>query len=210
MAILGKHSKRKVISNFWLNYEHEKFDIDKYKRSEYANCLILIDEGYVYLESRTSTSKQNRLSSYTLFQSRKNDIDVIISVQLVGTIDIRYRQLIDVLISAKRTSIGFEYTYYNVITEQYSVKLLTFEHAKKYYQYYNTYEIIRDDKMIEDIQTQDEKNKILHQYAQMIINNHTSKRKINLREVKNFCFKNGIETTKLPSIILAEIEGMIE
>lgn len=195
------------MSNYDLKFPHEVFDIEKYKRSEYSNCIILIDEGYVYLDSRTATSKQNRLTSYVLFQSRKKDVDIYISVQLIGTIDIRYRQMIDILIGCVRHVNCFEYSYYNLITNQESVKILPFSYAEQYYKYYNTYEIIQDDKMIKDIQPQAEKNQIIKDYAKLIIKKHKKKSKISRNEVALFVFNNDLDKSLIP-VILGQIEQL--
>lgn len=133
-----------IVSNFKLNFgnkkEIEPFDLKKFIRAEYENCIILLDEAYNYLESRISSNELNRIMSYILFQSRKKNVTLYITAQLYSSIDKRFRQLTDMLIIANKTN-RFNYT----ITDFNSTKSfsITFEKAAQFYQMYNTNEIIQ-------------------------------------------------------------------
>src|SRR4030043_860537 len=58
-------------------------------------AVICLDEAYAWLESRTSGKDINRYMSYILFQGRKKDIDFYMSEQLLSSVDLRYRDMID-------------------------------------------------------------------------------------------------------------------
>lgn len=201
----SKNKNKKIICNFHLKgINYELLDINKFLRQEYENALIIIDEAYVYFESRTSMSIANRLSSYILFQSRKKGIEIILTFQLLRTIDVRFRELIDIYVNCNKTLNGFKYTYYNFHTKIISENLLSFENASKFYQYYDTYEVIQDKKMKIDIQSQKEKNKIIEDYAKYILKHND---KITLNTVKLFCFKNEINKS-LIQIIYAQVKEL--
>src|SRR4030042_4075128 len=71
--------------------------------------LIILDEAYTWLENRTSGKPINRYMSYILFQSRKRGLDFILTDQIVGTIDPRYRWMINFDIQSEVHEHGFLY-----------------------------------------------------------------------------------------------------
>ncbi len=103
--------------------------------------LFILDEVYAFgLESRASASKLNRLSSYIVLQSRKMNIDIIYTTQLLNAVDLRLKDLTDIVIRASKTE-----SYYKFIilsADTYRTVILPMEKAKKYYGLYNTREII--------------------------------------------------------------------
>lgn len=209
LTILAKYSKKHIVSNYWLKFKYETLDFDKFIRQGYEDCLILMDEAYNYLESRISNSLDNRLSSYIVFQSRKRLVDICITVQLISTIDLRYRSLVNYYIECQKIDDFFVYTIYDVDNNISKRIYLSINVAKQFYKLYNTYEVIQNERMLEDIQTQDDKNNCIIEYANNIIENHTSKKAITLNEVKLFCFKNEI-TNNYATIIYAQIKELEE
>jgi len=142
MVYLASQSKREVYSNF-------KIHIPNYKPLEIMDLLelkndidVLIDEGYTWLESRTSSSHLNRYLSYIVLQARKRTIDIIISAQLFSTLDVRFRQQSDVIIKCKLTKKGFRYSMLFVESNKIKTFILRFKNAKKLYDMYDTYEIV--------------------------------------------------------------------
>jgi len=142
LTYLGKHSKREVYSNF-------KIDIPNYKSLEVVDLLdlkhdidVLIDEGYTWLESRTSGSSLNRYLSYIVLQSRKRTIDIIITAQMYSSIDVRFREQADILIKCKKTKEGFRYRFLFIESDKTAVFLLPFNEAELYYPLFDTYEIV--------------------------------------------------------------------
>lgn len=75
-----------------LNYEN----VDVYKLLEYNddnvslnNITVGVDELTVFADCRTSTSKNNRIFSYLVLQSRKRNVDIYYTTQSLGMIDFR-------------------------------------------------------------------------------------------------------------------------
>lgn len=99
---------REVVSNYTLAGARA-IDIHAFLKDEYSNCGIILDEAYVYLESRTSGRALNRVLSYLLFQSRKTGLDLILTAQLSSTLDVRWRRMADIVIECNCWAGCFQY-----------------------------------------------------------------------------------------------------
>lgn len=76
------HKKIKLLDNkFFKNYKDFKL----------YNCALFIDEIYVYIDSRTSGTKRNRLWSYFINQTRKRDVDLYFTTQFFRQVEVRLR-----------------------------------------------------------------------------------------------------------------------
>lgn len=143
-TILAKNTdKLKVYANYLIKIPNfEKFDLTLLFSEELKNALIILDEGYVYLESRTSLQMLNKLMSYVLFHSRKIDVDIIITSQLLTTIDVRFRNMSDFNILANKTNNVFRY---KVFHQKRFLRTLyvPFSFAERYYNLYDTLEVIK-------------------------------------------------------------------
>lgn len=142
LAILGSDSKRIVHSNFLIR-------IPNYKPLKVLDLLNLennidmfIDEGYTWLESRISSSKLNRYLSYIILQSRKRTLDIYITAQLFSTVDLRFRDNSDIVVKCIKKSDGFKYSFFNIRNRTIKSWILPFTEAEKYYELYDTFEII--------------------------------------------------------------------
>ena len=76
MVKLIKNKKRLCYSNFRLNLDnyHSLRLIDMLRLPD--NINVLLDEGYTWLESRTSTKYINLFMSYIVFQLRKTNRNI--------------------------------------------------------------------------------------------------------------------------------------
>lgn len=133
----------KIYSNYKLNFNFEPITILKLAQLDFNNCIIGLDEAYNYLDARLSQTQQNIILSRLIAQSRKMKVHIIYTAQLMRTVDVRLRNLTDIIILAQKTKKGFEYTIFNSL----SVKtfLLKNSVAKRFYNLYDTYEIIEDE-----------------------------------------------------------------
>lgn len=142
LTYLSLKSKRDIYSNFKLN-------IKKYNSLDILDLLnlpnnidVYLDEAYTWLESRLSGKAINRYLSYILLQSRKRTIDIYCTAQLFSTIDVRFRNKSDILVKCRKCKDGFHYRFFNLNTFKNKYFVLLFDKAKKYYKYYDTYEIV--------------------------------------------------------------------
>jgi hypothetical protein len=148
LTIYGKFWKQNnpnktLVSNFTLyDIEYEEFSISKFVESKYNDALILADEFYQYVDSRSSMSELNKLFSHTLFQTRKKSIDMFMAVQLRGTIDVRFRALSDLTIECNRTNFGFEYRLSQPNSNRFAYSFLSWDKAHSFFKFYDTNEII--------------------------------------------------------------------
>jgi len=100
---------RKVYSNYWLNFPHEELDINdldeairRKDTSRFDNAVIGIDEIHVYLDSRTSGAKRNRITSYFMTQSGKMNCRILWTSQFLRQVELRIRYNSNYLNSCKR------------------------------------------------------------------------------------------------------------
>jgi len=145
MTALSKLTNdRPIYSNYHI--DHENFVLLKpHMLSDLpAGSLVLIDEAYVLLESRTSGKRVNRYMSYILFQSRKRGLDMVLSMQLTRSIDVRYRSLANYLVRAKKSKRSFIYDVYKISEERYPMLRfnMPFSYAEKIYPFYDTDEMV--------------------------------------------------------------------
>lgn len=120
---------------------------------------VYIDEGYSWLDSRTSMGLLNRFISYIILQSRKRLIDIFVSSQLIGTIDLRFRENADIIIycnviKKNHMIVSFDYIFYKRVIEfnelnepiskfiKFNNLSLSYENAKYFFGLYDTFEII--------------------------------------------------------------------
>jgi len=104
----------KIYSNTWLNFEYTPltlnylFDIVEQDLSIPDNCVFFIDEMHVWLDSRMSGSKRNRIASYFLLQTGKmgNNTDygliLLFTSQYPDQIDKRLRHTLDIGVSCEK------------------------------------------------------------------------------------------------------------
>jgi hypothetical protein len=153
-VILAMNDDRPIYANF-------KIDSPRYRPLEpemlatlgEEPCLVIIDEAYIWLESRLSGKDINRYMSYILFQSRKRLISFILTVQLLSTIDLRFKGLTDTYVLAQRTKLGFKYTMMYPGHRKRKKFTLSYIAAQRYFPMYDTMQKIDpiDDNMIYNV-----------------------------------------------------------
>ena len=85
---------RDIYCNFSLEYDNAtKVSVEDLETINEG--LLLIDEGYIWLDSRLSQSNLNKYLSTFIFQSRKRGFDIFMSAQLESSLDLRFRHLQD-------------------------------------------------------------------------------------------------------------------
>lgn len=67
-----------------------------------SNALVVMDEAYLWLDSRRSASKSNIDVSYIVLQSRKRGFDIVHISQISSSVDLRLRQLSQMMVYADR------------------------------------------------------------------------------------------------------------
>ncbi len=89
----------KIYSNITLNIPYTKFDaayfVAHVTDHEMDDCILLLDEAYLLMDSRSGQSKMNKLGSYFVAQTRKRNVDMYVCVQHIDLVDKRLRRAID-------------------------------------------------------------------------------------------------------------------
>lgn len=93
------------------------------KQSSNEKKIIFIDEIDLYSEARRSTSKENVLFSYLIFQSRKIHSHFIWSAQIPNSVDVRIRSLTDIFIECE--NLGNDNKYFYIQWSIYSKQIFT-------------------------------------------------------------------------------------
>ena len=112
---------------------------------QYKKAMIVLDEGYTWLESRTSSSKLNIYCDYVIFQSRKRGLDIILTAQLLSTIDVRFRNLYNVMVICQNREDGFYYTLVkkSLFGLKFCSMTLPLKIAETLYDKYDSYDIVK-------------------------------------------------------------------
>ena len=107
--------------------------------------------------------------SYILFQSRKKNVLLYITAQLLSSVDKRYRELSDLFIVAIRKSENFSYYVYKKTIFIGTINI-NYEKASLFFDYYDTNQIIftNNSKILFDIQNSEEKLDDIEKYAKEI------------------------------------------
>lgn len=95
-----KKNKVKVISNNHLDFDYQHFDIawflDNLTSHELEDCILLLDEFYQIVDSRSSQTKLNKLFTYFVVQTRKRGVDLYLCTHHITHLDIRVQRAIDI------------------------------------------------------------------------------------------------------------------
>lgn len=91
---------KQIISNMHLNFPYTHLDTDYFVEhmgdAQLQDSVIIFDEAYVYLDSRNSATKLNKLFTYFVVQTRKRGVDLYVCIHHIDTVDKRLRRAIDV------------------------------------------------------------------------------------------------------------------
>jgi len=144
MVLLAKLCEGKVpiFANFNLKVKGATL-IDVNDLEGINSGLLLIDEAYSWLESRTSTSRLNQYMARIIFQSRKRRLSMFAAEQMRSSIDLRYRDMSSLTILALTreqddTVSDFKYVFQkNYAISRFRIPMSL---AKKLYPLYDTYE----------------------------------------------------------------------
>lgn len=100
-----KYYKRgmSIYANYGLSFPHTKLDKQTFDRlirdkESLQDCVILLDEVHIWLDSRSSMGKKNKAISYFLLQTRKRNVRLLCTTQHFHQIDKRLRDTTDVLV----------------------------------------------------------------------------------------------------------------
>jgi len=142
----------KVISNMNLNFPHEYVTFEDLmlmveNKTHLQDCILVLDELHIFMDSRTSMSKRNRVLSYFALQTRKVSVDLYYTTQYLIQVDIRIRNLTSILVECYTSTspLTNEMLTLNVIRKKKISGVTTKKHIFKtrfVYSLYDTNEVI--------------------------------------------------------------------
>jgi len=140
---------RKVYANFKLNFPFEHISLTKLLKFQLENCVIVLDEGYRYMDSHHK-SALTTLISYFVNQSRKRHVDFVTNSQRAINIHPQIRDLAHVRIYCEGLGhpdhpTHLRYTFYEVPSGRVTQQTFATAKLQKLFSLYNpdeTYDII--------------------------------------------------------------------
>lgn len=104
-AINYSYDGLKIYSNFQTSVSQKilsnKEILQMDRDTDLQDCVLLIDEIQILFDSRRSPKKENIGFSNFIQQIRKRGIILIASTQYSGTVDLRFRQHVDILVKPR-------------------------------------------------------------------------------------------------------------
>lgn len=96
-----------IYSNYNLEFPHKKLTkelIEEYteSRQQFNKTVFAIDEIYLFFDSRSSQSKGNKIFSYFVTQTSKNDVVLLGTAQFFNTVEKRFRDNVNNMIYCNR------------------------------------------------------------------------------------------------------------
>lgn len=145
---------KQIISNMHFNFPYTPLTIEmllEYDQNDTPlhNCVLVVDEAHVYLDSRTSASKRNRIMSLFLTQTRKKNVHLYYTTQYYDQIDKRLRNNTECIVRCKKKEIFYKKSKFYLITNRYLIKedcgfrtMVSRYVGNKFFSLYDTGEVI--------------------------------------------------------------------
>jgi hypothetical protein len=113
---------------------------------EFSKCVFLLDEAHIFIDSRTSAMKKNRIISYFLLQTRKSNVTLLYTSQYPHQIDKRLRSVTSIIVECQSKIYNKRHIILNSCMKMKSNgtsidKKIVYD-AETYYKYYDTREIV--------------------------------------------------------------------
>lgn len=94
-----------VVSNIKFTFPFTPLaSIDLSKEPELENCVMVLDEVHTIVDSRRSMRGATLDWSYLFLQTRKMRVDIVATSQFIGQPDLRFRDVVDLVITARATA----------------------------------------------------------------------------------------------------------
>ncbi|MEM3871861.1 MAG: AAA family ATPase [Nitrososphaeria archaeon] len=154
LAYASYKSGEKIYSNYNLNFPHEIINLDTMLKMELQNATVVIDEIYIFMESRRSSSDINLILSYFIFQTRKRGVNLIYTAQKYSSVDIRLRELTDYVALAEKEKDNniFHYTIYKLDTLAHPEQVINLKIGEQAFNFLKT--LYKTDEIIDFRQAQ--------------------------------------------------------
>lgn len=147
-----------IITNYDVSFADESLDFDKlYKMAENQeplnNVVIALDEIHILLDSRSSITKTSKVMTFWLNQTRKMNVKLFYTTQYAHQIDKRLRFGTDIFVYCDGVSVIKEDKKYFICYNEYETDGRFIRDTfigNDYYNYFNTYQVIKFQKKEDD------------------------------------------------------------
>jgi len=103
-------AKKEIYTNYRLTFGNPTYltagFFKNYKDFNVKNASIAIDEAHVFIDSRSSQSKKNKMFTRFITQSRKRAVTLYCTTQHFRQVDVRLRNLADLVVECRRVISG--------------------------------------------------------------------------------------------------------
>lgn len=193
------YKPRPVLANYKINLPNFKPLKPEMLFNIQEPSLINLDEAWSWLESRQSGTPIHLFMSQILFQSGKLGIDIQMTDQIEGSIDVRYRKMMNYRVECENlgSNVGFVYYFSKRVRGGFTrsiTKFMPYSVAKQIFPYYDTFEKINsmDESLLYKVSSDktDEMDTIAEIVEEMIKKFPPNAWKVSM--VENYCVKNNI------------------
>lgn len=140
-----KNDKSEIFTNYGLKFPHKLLDasfMKDFKSLNLTHCSVGVDEFHVFMDSRSSARKSNRLISYFILQTRKRDTHLYYTTQFFNQVDKRLRNITDIIVECKSLTVQGEKYIISTMTTREGKRYRTSFKASDYFKLYDTNEVI--------------------------------------------------------------------
>lgn len=98
-----------IYSNYWLNFPHTLLTAKRFRemieeKEQLQNVVLLLDEAHIWIDSRGSMTKKNKMISYFILQTRKRNVRLLATTQHYHQLDKRLRDTADIVCFCQNVS----------------------------------------------------------------------------------------------------------
>ena len=152
----------KIYSNIHLNFPYYPLTLDillSYveTKKNLDGSVIFIDEVHMWVDSRNSANKRNRILSYVWLQSRKRHCNYFFTTQYEDQIDKRLRRVTEILVECNKlrySEVESEYVFLNTINIKKNRNIIQkkrFFYGDEWFNLYDTNEVVKiEEKSVEE------------------------------------------------------------
>lgn len=145
-----------IYSNMNFSFPYEPLTIDKLEEftndeKPFYNCVIVLDEIHILLDSRRSMTRKNLMLSYFITQTRKQRVKMFYTTQRQSQIEKRLRENTDMVVFPESYELDYDIQRNDSIEKVRIVELMIVSDkgtmtdefiGNRYYDYYDTEETI--------------------------------------------------------------------
>lgn len=96
-----------IYSNYKLNFFHKNLTKEVLQdytenRKQFKKAIFLLDEIYLFLDSRNFGKKTNKIFTYFLLQTSKRNVHLLGTAQYINTVEKRFRENLNFMVFCSR------------------------------------------------------------------------------------------------------------